>query len=116
ALGQQAEGLALLRAHYLRYPVLDTFNVVFRELRALEGYAPAWAFAREALSAHPTLLGLDRLLEAELAAEDAAPVPMIAPDADLGLLRSLIHKHTQRLDRYSCSTCGFEARHFCWQC
>jgi len=40
----------------------------------------------------------------------------MAPDADLGLLRSLIHKHTQRLDRYACGVCGFEARHFYWQC
>ncbi len=41
---------------------------LFRELRALQGAAPAWAFARSALRHHPSLLGLDRLLEAELAA------------------------------------------------
>ena len=116
SMGQQAEGLKVLRNHYMRYPALDTFNVVFRELRAQEGYAPAWTFAREALRAHPTLLGLDRLLEAELAAEDTPPGPNMAPDADLSLLRSLIHRHTQRLDRYACSVCGFEARHFYWQC
>jgi len=139
--GQQAEGLALLMAHYQRYPSLDTFNVVFRELRQQQGLVPAWAFARASLRAHPTLLGLDRLLEAELATRDVqadlsgsaassqagaqgqAPVvgPVIpageaATGADLGLLRSLIHKHTQRLDRYACNVCGFEARHFYWQC
>jgi len=133
-VGQQAEGLEVLRAHYLRYPSLDMFNVVFRELRAQQGYKPAWAFAREALRAHPSLLGLDRLLEAELAAyEDQNPIvdaadganrvaqantaaADIASGADLSLLRSLIHKHTQRLDRYACRVCGFEARHFYWQC
>ncbi|MFW7343568.1 lipopolysaccharide assembly protein LapB [Pollutimonas sp. H1-120] len=134
-VGQQAEGLEVLRAHYLRYPSLDMFNVVFRELRAQQGYKPAWAFAREALRAHPSLLGLDRLLEAELAThEDQSPpsgavvdgkgqavqVSTVAADiasgADLSLLRSLIHKHTQRLDRYACRVCGFEARHFYWQC
>ncbi|MBF6616155.1 lipopolysaccharide assembly protein LapB [Pollutimonas thiosulfatoxidans] len=115
SVGQQAEGLAVLKAHYLRFPSLDTFNVVFRELRAQEGYQPAWAFAREALRAHPSLLGLDRLLEAELATGDSASVNLAA-GADLSLLRSLIHKHTQRLDRYSCRICGFEARHFYWQC
>ena len=115
--GQAPQGLALLKAHYLRHPTLDLFNVVFRELRAQEGYAPAWAFAREALRAHPSLLGLDRLLEAELASDDTPKTGAgIAPDADLGLLRSLIHKHTQRLDRYACNSCGFEARHFYWQC
>ena len=115
--GQVEQGLAQLKSHYLRHPTLDLFNVVFRELRVQEGYAPAWAFAREALRAHPSLLGLDRLLEAELASADTPKTGAgIAPDADLGLLRSLIHKHTQRLDRYACSSCGFEARHFYWQC
>src|SRR3546814_7470359 len=88
------------------------FNVVFRELRAQQGYKPAWEFAREALRAHPSLLGLDRLLEAELASSDTPKDAGIAPGADLGLLRTLIHKHIQRLDRYSCRVCGFEARHF----
>jgi lipopolysaccharide biosynthesis regulator YciM len=31
-------------------------------------------------------------------------------------MRSLIHKHTQRLDRYVCRSCGFKARRFHWQC
>lgn len=137
-VGQQSEGLAVLKAHYSRYPSLDTFNVVFRELRAQKGHEPAWAFAREALRAHPSLLGLDRLLEAELTTQGAPvqvgkprpegagaqlPVPAtsavaadIVAGADLSLLRSLIHKHTQRLDRYACKVCGFEARHFYWQC
>ncbi|NGM87717.1 lipopolysaccharide assembly protein LapB [Parapusillimonas sp. SGNA-6] len=136
-VGQEAEGLSVLKAHYMRHPSLDTFNVVFRELRAQEGYAPAWAFARESLRAHPSLLGLDRLLEAELAAyEQSDPVAApagrpaaqgpdgtlavrtvdITANTDISLLRSLIHKHTQRLDRYACRVCGFEARHFYWQC
>ncbi|NYT57385.1 lipopolysaccharide assembly protein LapB [Alcaligenaceae bacterium] len=130
-VGQQKEGLQTLHSHYMRHPSLDTFNVVFRELRAQQGYEPAWAFAREALRAHPSLLGLDRLLEAELAVYDSAKAPDASadtaastagvrsdsvPGTDLSLLRSLIHKHTQRLDRYACRVCGFEARHFYWQC
>lgn len=117
AAGQQVQGLELLKNHYARYPSLDMFNVVFRELRLQQGYSPAWAFAREALRAHPSLLGLDRLLEAEMSSGDTpAAASGVTPGADLGLLRSLIHKHTQRLDRYSCRVCGFEARHFYWQC
>ena len=72
--------------------------MIFRELRVQQGASPAWAFARGALRHHPSLLGLDRLLEAELAgAAEDGPVQ----GADLTLLRSLIHKHTQRLDRYA---------------
>lgn len=129
-MGHAADGLELLQKHYQRYPALDTFNVVFRELRHQKGHQVAWAYAREALRNNPSLLGLDRLLEAELTSDDKQPVSSllaggavksaatsdIIAGADLGLLRSLIHKHTQRLDRYSCKVCGFEARHYYWQC
>ncbi|NLC35315.1 MAG: lipopolysaccharide assembly protein LapB [Alcaligenaceae bacterium] len=136
-LGQASEGLQLLRDHYTRYPALDVFNVVFREIRSQQGHRPAWAFAREALRAQPSMLGLDRLLEVELAAGEKRPLDYarqanesdadpaqadpsavleIAAGADFTLLRSIIHRHTQRLDRYACQTCGFEARHFYWQC
>lgn len=116
--GQEVQGLERLRSQYARHASLDLFNVVFRELRAQQGSDTAWTFAREALRHHPSLLGLDRLLEAELAAPagdeptSAGPVP----GADMTLLRSLIHKHTQRLDRYACRSCGFQARRFYWQC
>ena len=116
SVGREADGLAVLKKHYLRHPTLDTFNVVFREMRAQQGHDVAWEFARDALRAQPSLLGLDRLLEIELAAGDRSSLTQITSDADLSLLRSLIHKHTQRLDRYACNVCGFEARHFYWQC
>ncbi len=137
-LGQAPEGLQLLREHYARHPSLDVFNVLFREIRSQQGYRPAWAFAREALRAQPSMLGLDRLLEVELASgetrlpdysavetQGAAPAEgrppasaalEIAAGADISLLRSIIHRHTQRLDRYACQVCGFEARNFYWQC
>jgi len=139
-LGQAAEGLQLLRDHYARHPALDVFNVVFREIRGQQGHRPAWAFAREALRSQPSMLGLDRLLEVELASGETRPLDYasqtanageagassahgepsavleIAAGADFSLLRSIIHRHTQRLDRYACQVCGFEARHFYWQC
>lgn len=125
-LGRAEEGVAMLRSHYQQHPSLDIFNVLFRVLREQEGHLQAWAFARDALRAHPSLLGLDKMLEVELQDQgqdkeggdggQAAGVDQIIAGADLSLLRSLIHRHTQRLDRYSCSSCGFEARHFYWQC
>ncbi|MBY6344777.1 lipopolysaccharide assembly protein LapB [Providencia rettgeri] len=125
-LGRAEEGVAMLRSHYQQHPSLDIFNVLFRVLREQEGHLQAWAFARDALRAHPSLLGLDKMLEVELQDQgqnkegaegvDAVGVDQIIAGADLSLLRSLIHRHTQRLDRYSCSSCGFEARHFYWQC
>ncbi len=119
AQGQAAKGLQRLQEHYQQHPSLDLFNVVFRGLRAQQGVEQAWTFARQALQLHPSLLGLDRLLEAELAqkpgAEQGATQSPI-PGADLTLLRRLINRHTQRLDRYICSACGFQARSYYWQC
>ena len=119
--GDAAAGLALLHTHYQQYPSLDLFNVVFRAMRAQQNATSAWAFARASLQSHPSLLGLDRFLEAELAqAEqehgDSAAVQVAVPGADLALLRTLIHRHTQRLDRYVCRSCGFQARRYYWQC
>jgi len=117
ALGRADEGLSLLQDQHARLPTLDLFNVVFRALRATQGAGPAWTFARQALRAHPSLLGLDRLLEVELGqGAESLPGQSLVPSADLGLLRSMIHKHTQRLDRYACEQCGFEARRYYWQC
>jgi lipopolysaccharide biosynthesis regulator YciM len=116
ASGEQAEGLALLRKQHERHASLDLFNVVFRELRAQQDPATAWAYAREALRRHPSLLGLDRLLEIELAGGEPSVQAAIVPNGDIALLRSLIHKHTQRLDRYICGACGFQPRKFYWQC
>jgi lipopolysaccharide biosynthesis regulator YciM len=115
---EQEQGLALLSEHYQLYPSLDLFNVVFRATRAQKGAAYAWSFARHALQSHPSLLGLDRLLEVELAqATDDQSQPERSIDVnDLGLLRRLLQKHTQRLDRYACRACGFQARRFYWQC
>lgn len=118
---QEAQtGLDLLKRHYLNHPSLDLFKIVFSELRAQQGAAPAWDFASESLRLHPSLLGLDKLLEVELKAAANGEVSnapnRILPDMELSLLHKMIHKHTQRLDRYSCSSCGFEARAFYWQC
>lgn len=116
---QEAElGLQVLSAHYQQHPSLDLFNVVFRALRIQQGAELAWGFARLALQTHPSLLGLDRLLEVELAQspQGIALADSPIPGADLTLLRRLIHKHTQRMDRYACQTCGFQARRYYWQC
>jgi lipopolysaccharide biosynthesis regulator YciM len=66
---------------------------------------------RDELRRNPTLLGLDRLLEAQI-------VGAANPERrrDLELVRSLVHSHTRRLARYRCENCGFKARQFHWLC
>jgi lipopolysaccharide biosynthesis regulator YciM len=118
--GTEADGIAMLEAHYARHPSLDVFNAIFQARRALYGTADAWVFARAAMQRNPSLLGLDRLLEAQLATSSRpegaqAPASVTVVD-DVALMRTLIHKHTQRMDRYVCRACGFKARRFHWQC
>lgn len=113
--GQAPQGLHVLQAHYERYPSVDVFAQVFKALRAQNGADEAWTFARQALEQSPSLLGLDRSLSFELQHPDN-PAAEHVLGGDLVLLRALVHKHTQRLDRYACQQCGFEAKHYYWQC
>ncbi|GGX34783.1 lipopolysaccharide assembly protein B [Pigmentiphaga litoralis] len=124
ATQRENDGLEQLEAHYARHPSLDLFNSIFLARGRLHGAADAWAFARAALQRNPSLLGLDRMLEAQLArGAETPPAIESIPGActalsveDVALMRSLIHKHTQRLDRYACRACGFKAKRFHWQC
>ncbi len=116
-LDQLSDGINYLQQQYQKNPTLDLFNTIFRALRLNFGIQQAWEFAKSALRAQPSLLGLDRLLEVELAQNDEQTSNYhILPGTDLSLLRTMIHKHTQRLDRYECNNCGFQARRYYWQC
>jgi lipopolysaccharide assembly protein B len=116
ATGQSALLLERLQDHYTQFPSLDLFGVVFKLTWAQKDEALAWQFAQQALSDHPSLLGLERALSAQSKAyQDSATQ---SGDALISkeLLRRLVGRHTQRLDRYGCRVCGFQARTFYWQC
>src|SRR5256885_914166 len=109
--GRAEDGLRLLTGYLERYPSLDLLDTVFQQTLDTEGHEVAYKLVREELRRNPTLLGLDRLLEAQIIA---------AADADrrrdLELIRNLVHGHTRRLARYRCENCGFKARQFHWHC
>ena len=110
--------LQRLSSHYEQHPSLDLFDVVFRLNWRVHGSQAAWAFAQTALSKSPSLLGLERALLAQSKAEPVDGVDTQSNQAlvSLDLLKRLVGRHTQRLDRYSCRVCGFQARAFYWQC
>jgi lipopolysaccharide biosynthesis regulator YciM len=110
ALGQPANGLTLLRGYLASFPSLDLLDVAFQSTLDAEGAESAYALVRDELRRNPTLLGLDKLLEAQLL---NAPVDR---RHDLELVRSLVQGQTRRLARYRCENCGFRARQFYWQC
>jgi len=109
--GHAEEGLTLLTGYLERYPSLDLLDTVFQHTLEAKGPEQAYALVRDELKRNPTLLGLDRLLEAQIIAAGS-------PDKrrDLEMVRSLVHGHTRRLARYRCETCGFKARQFHWRC
>ena len=109
--GRAEEGLRLLAGYLERYPSLDLLDAVFQHTLETKGHEEAYRLVRDELRRNPTLLGLDRMLEAQIIAAGS-------PDRrrDLELVRNLVHTHTQRLARYRCETCGFKARQFHWRC
>ncbi|MEO8627690.1 MAG: lipopolysaccharide assembly protein LapB [Betaproteobacteria bacterium] len=109
-LDRQEEGISLLRGYLATYTSLDLLNTVFQVVVEREGPAAANLLVREELRRAPTLLGLDKLLEAQLL---EAPIER---RRDLELIRNLVHQHTRSLALYRCDSCGFQARHFYWHC
>ncbi len=109
--GRAEEGLRLLAGYLERYPSLDLLDAVFQHTLETKGHEEAYRLVRDELRRNPTLLGLDRMLEAQIIAAGS-------PERrrDLELVRSLVHGHTRRLARYRCETCGFKARQFHWRC
>ena len=110
ALGRNAEGLALLKEFLEKAPSLDMLDVAFQSTLDAEGPEAAYRLVRDELRRNPTLLGLDRLLEAQLISASAER------RQELELVKTLVHGQTRRLSRYRCVNCGFKARQFYWQC
>jgi len=110
ALDREAEGIRVLREYLLKYHSIDMLNVVFDGMLKFETASSAYQLVRDELERNPTLLGLDKLLEARL-----LEVPMDRR-ADVEMIKDLVHKRTRSLAMYHCSHCGFKARKFYWHC
>ncbi len=110
AVGRAREGLNLLKAYQSDMPSIDLLEVVFRSVLELDGADAANQLVSDELRRTPTLLGLDKLIEARL---------MHAPPerlAELSLVKSLVGGYAQKLGRYQCGHCGFKAKQFYWHC
>jgi len=110
ATGKTREGQLELKRMQQQYPALDLLNSLFRVTLESEGPEVAFELVQDDIRRHPTLVGLDRLLEARL---------LSAPEdrkADLKVIKDLVHAHSSRLAVYLCGSCGFKARQYYWQC
>ena len=109
-VGRAREGVNLLRSYLAEAPSIDLLEAVFKAVVELDGPDAANQLVSDELHRTPTLLGLDKLIEARL---------MYSPPerlAELSMVKSLVGGYAQKLARYQCSHCGFKAKQFYWQC
>ena len=108
--GHTDAGIIVLQDYLAKYPSLDLMNVLFHAILQRDGAEAAYKLVRDELLRNPTLLGLDKLLEARLLE--------ISDDrrADVEMVKKLVHQRTRPLAMYRCSNCGFKARQFYWHC
>lgn len=100
----------LLKGWLANHPSVDLFSAAFQAVLEAEGSEAAYRLGREELRRNPTLLGLEKILEAQL--YEAAPEAR----QDLEAIRNLVHQHARRLAFFQCDNCGFKARQFFWRC
>ncbi len=108
--GGVAQGIRVLRAWHEHYPSLDILNALFSLVLEHQGPEAAATLVKDELARNPTLLGLDRLLEAQLVSASAAQ------RHDLTLVKGLVGQHIKRLGMYKCDHCGFRAKQYYWRC
>ncbi|WP_342119071.1 lipopolysaccharide assembly protein LapB [Pseudoduganella sp. OTU4001] len=109
-VGRPQEGVSLLKSYLEQASSIDLLEVVFKAVIELDGVDAAKQVVIDELRRTPTLLGLDKLLEARMMDAPAAVL------SELSMVKNLVHGYTQKLARYQCSHCGFKARQFYWHC
>lgn len=110
AMGTLTQGLQDLSAVHQQYPALDMLNALFTATLKAEGPEAAHQLVKADLRENPTLVGLDRLLEALLLS------PAGQNNPDLQVQKDVVHSHASRLAVYLCKQCGFKGKQFYWHC
>lgn len=109
-IDREDAGIILLQDYQAKYPSQDLMDVLFKVVLQRDGAEAAYQLVRNELHRNPTLLGLDKFLEARL---------LEVTDrnrADVEMVKNLVHQRTRSLAMYYCSSCGFKARQFYWHC
>lgn len=109
-LHRMQEGINLLKNYLEQAPSIDLLEVVYQASLELEGREAATQIVLEELRRSPTLLGLEKLLDARMLHVSSDRLQ------ELAMVKNLVHSYAKKLARYHCSHCGFKARQFYWQC
>ena len=110
ALNREAEGVEVLRRMHQQYPALDLLDALFTSTLAREGSAAAYALVRDDLKMNPTLIGVDKLLQAHIMEADQIY------HEDLTLVKNILYSYSSKLSHFLCGSCGFKAKQYYWHC
>lgn len=109
-LQRPQEGINLLTYYIEQAPSIDLLEVLYQASLVVDGSEAASQIVMDELRRTPTLLGLDKLLDARML--NASPERL----QELSVVKNLVHGYAKKLARYQCAHCGFKARQFYWQC
>lgn len=109
-LGQTGEIIDYLKQILAKHSSISLILALAELLRQEDGDDAAANFITEQLRKRPSVRGLDRLIELNLAHSEGA-----ARD-NLLILRDLVKKLLEEKPVYKCNHCGFVGRSLHWQC
>jgi lipopolysaccharide biosynthesis regulator YciM len=113
-LEQEQIGLNILIGHLKVQGTGELLDIVFKNTLRLRGPRIALELIQEVMLNAPSLTAMTKRFETEyqLAQEEQDQALIAQTKASLDLLK---HR-TNSLARYTCSSCGFRARRYYWQC
>ena len=111
--GRQDEAIALLKAYLERRPSPDLLHFLFQLVAQVHGWDAARQLAADELKRHPSLRALDDYLQASNALQ---PAEQAQQGVENRLAQDLVHRQVSKNAYYLCTSCGFKARQYFWQC
>ncbi|AXF84387.1 Lipopolysaccharide assembly protein B [Ephemeroptericola cinctiostellae] len=111
ARGEMPQGVALLYDNALKTGSFDVLNAWLNAQTKIGSEAETLTLLNNIFIQHPSLNALDKLLSKRLAASGDEAV-----QGESAMIQKLIKKQVQRLSKYRCEHCGFEAARYYWQC
>lgn len=110
ALGRESELVEFLTRCSVEQPSTGVILKLAERLRARYGEREASMFIAQYMKAHPSVRGLQRIVEMNLADTDGQT------REHLDILQRLTDRLLSEQSSYQCRSCGFEARSLHWQC
>ncbi len=113
-LGQESVGLERLVAQLPEHGWGELLDIVYKHVLRLQGAEAAELLMSQVLLKTPTLTVLAKRFEAQYQLAIAQEAQSSATDLKASV--DLLKKRSSSLARYTCSSCGFRAKRFYWQC